>query len=234
MAKPPRDWFKIAELVERWKIHEISINDIEQYLATGEIKPSVNLPLAVKMGTCNQEPDCDGHSISIVVEGHALRSGLFCLEGYANIKWNSLQSGMPSSDLKVSNVLLHDYDNNECYCFYDSYIVTKDEIVICSGEVTRFETMHKLNTDTTVSTQLISIASDKINPKREKTLLTIIAALLEFIAGESEVSGGKMKHPSFNNYSDLIIKLSELEERGLSQRNLEGIFAQAKEAKRRH
>jgi hypothetical protein len=78
----------------------------------------------------------------------------------------------------------------------------------------------------------IESSADLINPKREITLLTVIAVLLEVIAGDF-ANKDVRKHPSLENQTDLINKIAELETRGLSKRNLEGIFSEAKQAKER-
>ncbi len=66
-----------------------------------------------------------------------------------------------------------------------------------------------------------------LSPKAETTYLNIIAALLECISGDAPGVG---KHPSFSNQSALITFLDDKYKgiSGLSKRNLEKYFAEAK------
>ncbi|MBK5275619.1 MAG: hypothetical protein JJE30_11275 [Desulfuromonadales bacterium] len=75
--------------------------------------------------------------------------------------------------------------------------------------------------------------NDIINPRREESLLTLIATLQEVICGNF-TNKNVRKHPSIKGPSDLIAKLAEMRKKGLSKRNLEIIFQEAKESKERN
>lgn len=98
-----------------------------------------------------------------------------------------------------------------------------DQLIITAEEVSRFASIN-IEIDTSIEDQG---AFDEIHPRTKKTLLTIIAALLNVIIGPYGTKEVE-KHQSIKNISDLITKLSEMGDPGLSKSNLEYYFSKAK------
>lgn len=67
---------------------------------------------------------------------------------------------------------------------------------------------------------------EPIHPRREKSYLRLVAVLLEYISGDFPAKVDK--HPSFENETELIERIAELGEPGLSKSNLQRLFPKAK------
>lgn len=106
---------------------------------------------------------------------------------------------------------------------YNKLLQSWDQLIITADEVMRYK-LNNIEADTPNSG--IS-ESDNLHLRKEKTLLTIIAALLNVIIGPYGTKEVE-KHQSIKNISDLVTKLSEMGDPGLSKSNLEKYFSLAK------
>ncbi len=260
MPLPPKELYTIAEVASRWNIPKKTVED---YLLTEKLQPSILLPRKLVHKFTPVEYHYEDDDMYDVdrddPDSIRFRYGIFDLVDYPGIVWSEqgqckFEKGMMCLSLP---------DEEDCYFGFDeTFILNREDVLITLSELDLFEAEHGIIVDITAqkaNSQIVSgpvclddstadsilpislpsqkdnlkDTTDSINPKRETTLLTVIAALLEIISGEF-VSRDVTKHPSIKNQNDLIDKLADLETRGLSKRNLQGIFSDAKEAKKRN
>ena len=105
---------------------------------------------------------------------------------------------------------------------YNKTLRAWDKLIITAEEVFRYAS----NNNETDTPDVGKTLSTDTSPRIDKTLLTLIAYLLEVISGEFSNIAVE-KHQSIKNQTDLITKLTELEVFGLSKTNLENYFSMA-------
>lgn len=240
MPFPPKELYTITEIVtKRWK--HIDTETVEDYLRTGRLQASILVPLTMMYKYTLQLREDDYLEENPYVydfnphdpDGYRPRQGIFNL-CYADVLWDD--AGRAKLEKSELYLWLPD-DEEECYYGFDEDLVLNRENVFVSlSELIRFEIEYGIHIDTIESPKVNDIGTisdnhELMNPKRETTLLTVIAVLLEIISGEFPAKD-VVRHPSIANQNDLIQRLAELETRGLSERNLQGIFALAKTQKR--
>lgn len=115
------------------------------------------------------------------------------------------------------------YENSEPN-FKDRLDYTLDLIPDHVGQLELVDSTN--NTKADISNE-INKKDSLLDPRAETSYLRIIAALLEYISGETP---GIDKHPSFESESKFIEKIDELygDYRGISKRTLEDKFPKAK------
>ena len=173
-------------------------------------------------------------------------SGIFDL-CYNHLTWDEEGQTTLNKGFKIDISWPHEEEGY--YGLVDPYILKRDDLFIALSELERFETDHDVTIENlseqnkqdefiaSSAGSVIKLHTNKkgsykdsdnylINPKREKTLLTIIGALLEVISGT--IREDIVEHPSIKNQTDLITKLSDLELKGLSVRTMQDIFPKAK------
>jgi len=263
MPLPPKELYTISEIANRWNVQSDTIKDfmLTQKLQASIFLPSkMLLKFTLQFNHQCAEDDDDPYIYDVDYadpDSFRSRQGLFELD-YHDIEWD--ENGF--AKLEKGEMFLKLPGEDGYFGFHETYVLKQDDVLISLPEVTRFEEEYgitfndmalqasspnefepasfvEFSSDSTVPKSLqyqkdnIENDKDQINPKRETTLLTIIAVLLEIISGEF-TSYEVLKHPSIRNQEDLINKMTELETRGLGERNLQEIFALAKRTKSRN
>lgn len=231
---------------------------VEDYLLTDKLQSSILLPKTLLLHFGLQLDLKDAEDVNYIntrgIYCTTVQQGIFNIANYQDIKWD--EHGQ--SKLEPVKLYLSLTDVEGYFGFCESFTLKREDLVINLPELNRFECEHGINFNliaqqltgqvkselnnfensvekTTyaikrISQKVHSETSDLMDPRYKSTLLTVIAALLEIISGEFQ-NKNVMKHPSIRNQSDLIDKLDEMETRGLSERNLQKIFSEAKTAK---
>lgn len=262
MPLPPKEMYTIAEIASLLSVPVSAVEDYLKTgkLQASIFLPQLILYKYTRQLNLNCHPnDDDPYIFDIDYEdpdSMMTRQGIFNLR-YQGIEWS--EDGQ--AKLEKGDMYLTLPNEEGVFGFYETFLLNRDDVCITLSELKRFAKEYDIifndmalqgsSQNTLVTANSVESSSDstrskslqhqkdnagndkdQINPKRETTLLTIIAALLEIISGEF-ASKEVAKHPSIRNQEDLIDKLAELETRGLSKRNLQGIFASAKETKSR-
>lgn len=240
MPFPPKKLYTISELVtKRWK--DLDTETVEDYLRTGRLQASILVPYTMMNKYTLQlhkndylgdnqyvydldpfDPDC-----------YSYRQGIFNLF-YIAVTWDD--AGKATLERGGHYLSMID-DKEDCYYAFDEdFSLNRDDVFVTLSELVRFESEYDIKIDTAKSpnVKIVEATADNheaMNPKRETTLLTVIAVLLEIISGDFP-SKDIVRHPSIATQSDLIERLAELGTTGLSERNLQSIFAIAKANKR--
>lgn len=245
MPLPLKEMYTIAEIADRWNI---STSLVEDYLLTEKLQPSIYLPaMAIVKYSLQHDFQCSsdddepyGYDIDYSdPDCIGIRHGIFNLM-YQDIQWSEDGQAI----LEKGNACLTLPGEKEVFGFDETYTLNRDKVIVTIFELNRFEEEYSIVPHerpiysvgtTSNSTSPEPSDNEKLNPKRERTLLTIIAALLEIIEGDSVIKDNEVvRHPSIKNQQDLIESLAEMETKGLSKRNLQNIFAAAKETKRKN
>jgi len=218
------NWLDVGELAAKWAKFKIGSRQIEHLFADNKLRASINIKNAALV-ECEVERTFNGIDVAPIAEIYG--NGLYDIVDYSNLLWRVGSNGVEVADLGGKHIFLSDSVTFKLfYVDMKSYMIEKQDLIVRQDEIIRFEKENDLEKkdgeeDTFDETT-------KINPRYENSLLMIIASLLEVISGDSEAYKIPKKHPLVPNQADLIEKLSNLGRPGLSQRNLEKVFARAK------
>lgn len=224
MKLPEKSWYSIDEVATRW---ECSKDDVCHLIQTTMLLPSYFLE-GVECRIKTMPIDFESDEDSTVQNYSGLVSPALFLADIVNkyISVSKKWCGNLEGDLLIAGPPQFRKENSgieEVLIPIDPVPVVLDDILIARDELKRFERVQNSHPHKGQTIQ----APDYLHPRQENTLLTIIGALLDVIVGEY-ASKDVVRHPSIKNQADLIVRLAELGEPGLSKSNLEKYFSRAR------
>lgn len=225
---PEKEWYTIDELAQRW---ECTKDDVLHYIQILVLLPSFYLD-HVRCRVRKSPLDIDSLELAPVKTCTGLYSPLLFVNdgdiGFLSTR-KQWECCLEESVLVRGAPILHDEDNNienvEMFSPVELTPKTFDDFLISRKELQRFET--KITKDAVSANKSVVDSAHRLHPRKERSLLTIINALLGVIDG-GYPSNAVVKHPSIKNQSDLVVKIAEAKEPGMSKANLEKVFAEAK------
>lgn len=194
MALPQKEFYSISDLANKWSA---TVSDIEEYLLTGKIQASVHVPRKMMYKYTLQLLDdgTEGYDVELDDPDFFIpRQGLFNIN-YQDIEWD--EHGQAKFEKGSAPLTL--FEDNACYGFNETFVLSREKIVIAVDELNRFEDEYGLAAQTENTMEKTTFGANEltndINPKTYDSLLKMVITMAINSYDYSPL-GGKSSVPS--------------------------------------
>ncbi|MDD2898329.1 MAG: hypothetical protein PHI31_06410 [Desulfuromonadaceae bacterium] len=140
MILPELDYYRLTTLAATCNI---TVDMLDNYFSTGQLKPSFMCPDGVELYEIKLELSDNGEVFELINlnnDPEPAVEEIFEIGSYGKLSWNYCPiAQQPTANLATAGVFLHSIRRNKKYTVAFGYLIKKDDLIVTSNELKRLE-----------------------------------------------------------------------------------------------